>query len=281
MANIRDYVNTNLNEGRIGDPVLKTLADRAIEAGKSVPMGSSFNNRLGKSSDPKAKALAGKLAKAQKFVQECKEIKKGLGSLKDSDTAGRKRAKQNLQRVITGLKPMASLEGEIEKVLASAAKKSEVKDSTKKWELKKKDFKGRVKENLKRKRTERMTTVTKKAKDYVIKFTNEETLNEMAKADLEGITLSSPEAAAKAYIKKYEDRMGKDFDARGAGAAKRVIVAFIADKEDVEEGFADKMVTELKKLAKKTEKKPAKEKEKPEDSEIEVDDDDDDNDEGE
>ena len=63
--------------------------------------------------------------------------------------------------------------------------------------------------------------------------------------------------------------MGKDFDARGAGAAKRVIVAFIADKEDVETGFADKMVTELKKLVKKTEKKPAKEKEDTEEDDTE------------
>jgi len=258
MANIRDYIEENLNESFVGNVELNKIAGKAAEYATKVPSGSSLNNRLAKAGH---KELATKLLQAQKMVEELRAAKKKISPLKDADTAGRRAVRSTLQRLATGLGKMVSLQAQAEKALAASKSKGEATGRVEAGKAKKKDFKEKVKENLKGKKDQRKQKVQKvvdkaknKVKHGMAVFTTEETLEEMAKADLEGVSVSSPGALAKGYVAKYEERMEKPFDSRALGASKRVIKAFFADREEDAE-FQTKVMDALKKLVKKPEEK--------------------------
>lgn len=156
MANVRDYINENLDEAVIGNVDLNKLASRANELAQKVPTGAGLNNRLAKAGE---KELAAKLMQAQKLKEEMKGLKTRIAPLKDADASGRKAVKQGLERVIKGLEKLQGLEGQAEKALAAKASTGQAKASQERVAAKKKDFKDRVKANLDRKKAGRIEKV--------------------------------------------------------------------------------------------------------------------------
>jgi len=156
MASVRDYINDNLNEARIGNAELNDMASKAMEMARKIPSGPGMHNRLAKAGES---AMASKLMQAQKMKEELQALKKKIPTLKDMDDAGRKAAKASLKRLMTGLAKFEGFEGQAEKALAAKDSAGKVQASHDKAAAKKKDFKDRVRANLDRKKQERTDKV--------------------------------------------------------------------------------------------------------------------------
>lgn len=183
MASVKDFINESLEDYEINEMVsdsdLKGMAAEASKLAKGIPGGESLANRLSSAKDPAASTVRQKLAQAQKMVEELREAKPKIAPLKDGDTSGRKALKQTFQRIITGLRKMQGIEKEAEAVLARLKSKGDVAAVKQKWDKKKKDFKERVKENIKGKKQERVEKVKSmvgkakaKARHSIAKFSN-------------------------------------------------------------------------------------------------------------
>lgn len=183
MASVKDFIAESLEEYEINEMVsdsdLKSMADEASKLAKAIPTGESVVNRLSKANHPAASTVRAKIAQAQKMVEELKEAKPKIAPLKDEDKSGRKALKQTFQRIITGLRKFQGLEKEAERILAEIKSKGDVSAVKAKWDKKKKDFKEKVKENVKGKKQERVEKVKSmvgkakaKAKHSIAKFSN-------------------------------------------------------------------------------------------------------------